>query len=70
MFGKRDVIIFLAGAAAFHAFSHIFLWMVLPLPIDFKFMVLTPGMNFFAILCNVVITVLLLVWASRLGKGS
>jgi hypothetical protein len=68
MFSLRDVVIFLAGAEFLHTISHILLLMTVPLPLDFKFIVLTPSLNMGAIVCNAVITVVLLIWAAKLSK--
>lgn len=66
MFKLRDVVIFVAGAEFFHALSHVILPYFVSLPIDMKFMILTPTINVWAIVINTVITVALLWWASRL----
>lgn len=64
----RDVVVFAAGAEFFHTLSHIFLAYIVLLPMDLKFMVLTPHMNYWAIIGNAVVTVLLLFWARKLTK--
>lgn len=69
MLNKRDVIIFLAGASAFHGFSHLVLYFILPMPYDFKIMVLTSSMNTMAIIGSVLLAVFLLVWAARMDKN-
>lgn len=64
----RDIVVFLAGAEFFHALSHVLLPMFLALPLDMKVVVLTEKMNMWAIVLNVVLTLLLLLWARRLSK--
>jgi hypothetical protein len=68
MFSKRDIIIFCAGAAAFHTLSHIGLSLFATLPMEFSFITLTPVLNFWAILISAGITGTLLWWASTLKK--
>ena len=65
----RDVLVFLAGAAAFHAFSHVWLGLsgMLPMEISFPSMTITPGLNLFAIVVNFLIAVGLLYGAKRLS---
>lgn len=62
----RDVVIFFAGAEFFHTISHIILPYFIRLPIDMKFMVLTSTINVWAVIINVIITIILLWWAYRL----
>lgn len=66
MFKLRDLVIFLAGAEFFHAISHVILPYFVTLPLNIKFMVLTSSLNIWIIIINVVITIVLLWWASRL----
>lgn len=68
MISLRDVVIFLAGMEFLHTLSHIFMAFFVTLPVDFKFVVLTPTMNTWAIFVNAAITIALLWWASRLPK--
>lgn len=68
MFSLRDVILFLAGIEFFHTISHIFIIYFLKLPLDMKFMVLTPTINWITIIANAIITVLLLWLAYRMKK--
>ncbi|KTD17460.1 hypothetical protein Ljor_1766 [Legionella jordanis] len=68
MFSLRDLIIFLAGAEFWHTFTHIFFAFFVSLPIDFNFYVLTPTKNFWGIIINGIITIILLWWAKRLTK--
>lgn len=63
----RDVVIFFAGAQFFHTISHIVLACVIQFPIHMNFMVLTSTFNFYAILFNAVVTVVLLWWARKLS---
>lgn len=62
----RDFIIFIAGAEFFHTLSHIILPFFISLPLDLNFMILTKQLNFWVIIINALITILLLWWASRL----
>lgn len=64
----RDVVIFFAGAEAFHTLSHLLLAYVFKFPLDLNFIVLTATMNLWAIVFNGLITLALLWWASRLPK--
>jgi hypothetical protein len=66
----RDAFVFFAGAAAFHALSHIWLGLsgLLPMEIHFPTMTITQGLNVFAIVVNALITVGLLYGAKRLTK--
>jgi hypothetical protein len=66
----RDALVFLAGAAAFHALSHVWLGLsgMLPMEISFPSMTITPGLNLFAIVVNVLIAVGLLYGAKRLRR--
>lgn len=41
MISLRDIVIFLAGVAFLHTVSHIMVGFTIPLPYDFKIMVLT-----------------------------
>lgn len=69
MFTMREVLIFFAGAEFLHTLSHLFLAYYAPLPLDFKFIVLTPSLNFWSIIFNSALTIGLLIWASRLSKS-
>ena len=66
----RDALVFLAGAAAFHALSHVWLGLsgMLPMAISFPSMTITSGLNLFAIVVNVLIAVGLLYGAKRLRR--
>jgi hypothetical protein len=64
----RDVIIFLAGAEAFHTITHILLPFAVVLPLTTKYLVVTPEINYGAIVVNGVITILLLWWAAKLKR--
>lgn len=66
MFSFRDLIVFFAGAEFFHTLTHIFLNYFVVLPINFKFVVLTPTINIWAIVINAIITIILLWWATKL----
>ena len=66
MFTTKELVIFFAGAEAFHTISHILIGYLHILPIKLFSITWTQQLNFWAILINAVITALLLWWASRL----
>lgn len=68
MFTLRDFIIFLAGAEFFHTLSHLILSYFIPLPLDMKFMVLTPTLNIWITVINAIVTIFLLWLATRLKR--
>jgi len=65
MWSKKEILIFLAGAAVFHTLSHIFLPMVISLPMQVSFFTFTDQMNIFAIIVSAVIAIGLLWWADK-----
>lgn len=65
----RDFIIFLAGAEAFHTFSHILLAYMVKMPMETNWVVLTPNLNYWAIIINGLITIGLLWYAKRLKRS-
>ena len=67
---KKEVIIFFAGAEAFHTFGHLMLEIsgLLPLHPSWLPFALTPQLNAFAIAVNALITIGLLYWASKVRK--
>lgn len=69
MISLRDIVIFLAGAEAFHTLSHILLPVFVEFPLKTNFIDFTASLNAFAILGNIIITALLLWWASHLSKN-
>jgi hypothetical protein len=68
MFKFKNLIIFLAGASFFHTISHIVVPYIVILPFPTRFIEWTPSLNAWAIGINAAVTVILLLWASRL-KG-
>jgi hypothetical protein len=66
MWSKRDIIIFLAGAQAFHTLSHMLLGVSGSLPLRFFSITLGQNLNLIAIIINALATIGLLLWASRL----
>jgi hypothetical protein len=66
MFKFKYALIFLAGAAFFHAVSHIVVTYVVVLPFPTRFIEWTPFLNTWAIAINAAISILLLWWASRI----
>lgn len=67
---KKEVIIFFAGAEAFHTFAHLMLTVsgLLPLHPHWLPFAITPQFNAFALAFNALITIGLLYWASRIRK--
>lgn len=65
MWSKKELIIFFAGAQAFHTLLHILMFFSNMLPIKFFSINLTKQLNFYSIIFNLIITVLLILWASR-----
>lgn len=66
MWTKKDIIIFLAGAEAFHTLSHIVINFSGLLPITLFSITWTQSLNMLGIVINALITVGLLWWASKL----
>lgn len=66
----KDVLVFFAGAEAFHTLSHIWLGLsgMLPMEIRFPSITITQGLNVFAILVNALVTAGLLYGAKRVSK--
>lgn len=66
MWSKKEIIIFLAGAEAFHTLSHIAINLSGALPIHWFFITWDQQLNITAIIINAVVTLLLLWWSSKL----
>lgn len=64
---QRDIIIFLAGAQAFHTLSHSMIGYLHVLPIRIFSINWTQHLNMFAIIFNAITTILLLWWASNVS---
>lgn len=64
----RDIILFFAGFEFFHTLAHCYF--VFLVPIDLKYIMLTPSLNAWAIAINALITLALLWWARRLKKAT
>ena len=64
----REVLIFLAGAEAFHTVSHMAMAYLAKLPLDLTLVVVTPTMNTWGIIINGFITLFLIWLASRLPR--
>ena len=64
----RDIVLFLAGAEAFHTLAHMWLGMAVAWPMSLKLprMTVTSAVNTGAIVINALITLALLWWAWRL----
>lgn len=67
-FKKRDIVIFFAGAEAFHTFIHILAAFLFKFPVAMKGWHFNATLNAWAIVINAVITVGLFWWARRLSK--
>lgn len=65
MFNLHDIIVFLAGAQFFHTISHIFIAYFFDFPLRTKIMMVSKSLNFWAIIINGAITVLLLWLATK-----
>lgn len=67
---RRDALVFLAGASAFHTLSHIWLGLsgMLPMKIEHPAMTITSNLNLFTIIANFVITAVLLYGAKRMSQ--
>lgn len=65
MWSTREIIIFCAGAQAFHTISHLLLGNFCNLPIQFRSFSFTKELNLYASIINAVITVLLIWWANN-----
>jgi hypothetical protein len=68
---QRDALVFIGGAETFHALSHLWLGLSGMLPMTFPLtaataITLTPGLNVFATVVNVVIAAACLYGAHRL----
>jgi len=68
MCSKRDIVVFLAGAEAFHTLSHVVLSFSRVLPIEICSITLTSQLNLFAIVINGLATAGLVWWACKLKK--
>ncbi len=66
IWSKRDIVIFFAGAQVFHTITHFMLGISGILPARFFSILVTPQLNFFAIIINAVIALALIIWASRM----
>lgn len=68
MIKLRDVVIFFAGGEFFHTISHILMPFFIQLPFDTKIIEVTSTVNFWAIIINAIVTLLLLWWAKKLSS--
>ena len=71
MFTKKNIVMFFAGAMAFHTLSHLMLYFTYLLPMRLCpccSFVFTAEMNFWAVVISAAITIGLLGWASQLKK--
>ncbi len=66
MWSTKEFLIFFAGATAFHTLSHIALYFMVSLPMQFGPIILTNQLNNYAIVISSLITAGLLWWANTL----
>ncbi len=66
MFSKKNIAMFLSGAAVFHALTHILLIFSGTLPLMFFSIQLDQNLNFYGAIVGSVIAAALLWWASSL----
>jgi hypothetical protein len=59
---------FLAGASAFHAFTHIFYWASGVLPLDVKWFTVTSSLNQIELWVSVALAILFITLAKREKK--
>lgn len=64
MFTKRDLFVFLAGAAFFHTISHLLVPYFFTLPLEVGGMTITSTFNNWVIALSALVTVLLL-WGAK-----
>lgn len=67
---QYHLLIFLAGAQAFHTFSHIFIAFVGILPLHIYGIEYTQKLNLIVTIINCLILAVLLWWASKIGRAS
>ena len=67
MWSTKEIVIFLAGAEAFHTLSHYFLAQFIPFPMQIWSFRFTKQYNTYAIIINAIITIALLWWSQQLG---
>lgn len=65
MFGKKEWILFFAGAEAFHTLSHILISFTDTLPVKFYSIEWTQQLNMYGIVINALVTVALLWWYAK-----
>jgi hypothetical protein len=66
MWSTREIIIFCAGAQAFHTISHLLMGQLCTFPINcFESFSFTKQLNVYAVIINAIITVLLIWWANN-----
>lgn len=66
MWSKKEIIIFFAGAQAFHTFSHFFMWAINFPVFQYFSWTITPQFLFLSGIINALITAVLLWWASKI----
>ena len=68
MFNKREWIIFFAGFEALHTLAHMGFALSGILPINIFGINVTYNLDLFAIIFNLIVTILLLFWASKVKR--
>ena len=64
---SKALLWFFAGAAAFHAFTHVFYWGAGAIPIDFKLFMVTPVLNQIELWGSVILAVLFIHLGKKYG---
>lgn len=62
---NKEILIFLAGAEAFHTLTHVLIGFSGALPIKLFYINWTQQLNLLAVIINGALTIGLLLWASR-----
>jgi hypothetical protein len=65
MWTKREILLFFAGAEAFHTLSHLMLPMMVHFPVYILGIEYTSLLNILTILINLAITIALIWWADK-----
>lgn len=65
MWTKREILIFLAGAATLHTLSHVMLQFAAVLPLNFWGIIVTYSLNTYALIISALVTAALLWLISR-----
>jgi hypothetical protein len=66
MWSNKNLVLFFAGAAAFHTISHLLIGFSDILPITIFSITLTEQLNFITTISSAILTLVLVWWASQL----